>query len=150
MTRYLHFDSYGNFVEEAPKEIYKDGRLILGYNKPSNEAMLLEDGYIPYNGAKSGFDMYGLTLVDGNIIEPEAVPVQEPVIFTKLQIRRAFRKLGIENQLDEIVSGDTEFAKDWQDAQEIDLNDEVFQSALNEYGIGEELIGNVINTIEEL
>ena len=53
-----------------------------------------------------------------------------PTVFTKLQIRRAMRGLGIEDKLDALLAGSAMFRSDWQDAQEIDLADPVLVEAL--------------------
>lgn len=50
--------------------------------------------------------------------------------YTKLQIRRACRALGIESKLNDLLSSDAIFAADWSDAQEIDLQDEILKQAL--------------------
>ena len=50
--------------------------------------------------------------------------------YTKLQIRRACRALGIESKLNDLLKSDAIFAADWSDAQEIDLQDEILKQAL--------------------
>ena len=50
--------------------------------------------------------------------------------YTKLQIRRACRALGIESKLNDLLKSDALFAADWSDAQEIDLQDEILKQAL--------------------
>ena len=62
MTRYIKFEN--NTAIEAPSTIVKGGKQILGYNKPSNEAMLLADGYMKYEGDGKLED---LILVNGHI-----------------------------------------------------------------------------------
>lgn len=49
----------------------------------------------------------------------------------KLEIRRAMRSLGIEDKLDTLLTDET-FNKDWQDAIEIDLSEEIVASALSQ------------------
>ena len=67
-------------------------------------------------------------IYDHNPIPP---PVPEPEhVFTKLKIRRAMRKLGIEGKLNALLEASETFANDWADAQEIDLADPVLVSAL--------------------
>lgn len=75
------------------------------------------------------------------------VPVQS--IFTKLQIRRAMRALEMEPVLDAILAGNATFAADWADAQEIDLTDPVFASAIAAAGITEEQIAAIKTKILE-
>ncbi len=67
-----------------------------------------------------------------------AVPVQ--TVFTKLQIRRAMRALEMEPILDAILASNATFAADWADAQEIDLADPVFSTAIAAAGITQEQI----------
>ena len=149
MTRYLRFNDNGLCIGEAPKQIVKDGKLILGYNKPSNEEMLLADGYIRYDGCASldRLEMYEGTIVEttpaGTDITPEISK-----IYSKLQIRRAMRALNCEDILDSILTGNTNFAKDWADAQEINLDDLGFKQGLHDFGISQEFVNNIIGHIE--
>ena len=62
---------------------------------------------------------------------------KERTVFAKLEIRRAMRSLGIEEKLDALLSQNETFRKDWQDAREIDLNDEITKKALESGGITE-------------
>ena len=62
---------------------------------------------------------------------------KERTVFAKLEIRRAMRSLGIEQKLDALLSQNETFRKDWQDAREIDLNDEITKKALESGGITE-------------
>lgn len=50
--------------------------------------------------------------------------------YSKLAIRRACRTLGLQEKLNAILNADAVFAADWADAQEIDLNDEMFIKAV--------------------
>lgn len=50
--------------------------------------------------------------------------------YTKLQIRRACRTLGLEEKLDTVINSNATFQKDWQDAITIDLKDQVLTQAL--------------------
>ena len=145
MTRYLKFDNNGFCMGEAPKQMVKDGKLILGYNKPSNEEMLLADGYIRYDGNKNWFWLH---LENGEIVDREKEETHAIKVFTKLQIRRALRKLGAEAKLDDILTGNVEFGKDWADAQEINLEDEAVVSALIGSDFDESFINTVIDNIE--
>ena len=60
---------------------------------------------------------------------PPSAPAPRTV-FTKLAIRRAMRKLGIEGKLDALLAASHTFASDWSDAQDIDLADPVLIEAL--------------------
>ena len=62
---------------------------------------------------------------------------KERTVFAKLEIRRAMRSLGIEEKLDALLSQNETFRKDWQDAREIDLNDDITKKALESGGITE-------------
>jgi len=64
--------------------------------------------------------------------------------FTKLQIRRALRALGQEAVLDAALAADEQAQKDWNDAQEISLEDAVFKKALEDQGITEQQIHKII------
>lgn len=62
---------------------------------------------------------------------------KERTVFAKLEIRRAMRSLGIEEKLDALLSQNETFRKDWHDAREIDLNDEITKKAMASGGITE-------------
>lgn len=138
MTRYIKFDSDGLNAYEAPRTTIRGGRRILGYSSPSNEEMLLADGWLRYTG---NCPLDRLKLSQGAIteeeLEPEVVP---PTKFTKLQIRRCLRKHGYEDELDRILSSNAELKKDWDDCLDIDLNDEMLKEAVKKGLIPQELI----------
>ena len=83
-----------------------------------------------------------------HLVYPISIPESKPHIFTKLQIRRAMRKLGVEDTLDSALSVSGIFAADWQDAQNIDLNDPIFSQAISSIGVDENFLETVINNIE--
>lgn len=87
---------------------------------------------IPVSGG-CGDEFYALQawLAAGNV--PDAYvppPTPDPTVFSKLQIRRACRRLGFEDELDGLLASSMLFQKDWADASEIDLNDAVTVQAL--------------------
>lgn len=130
---YLKIDQ--NQIIEAPYIFERNGKTIYGYNKQNNEEMLFEDGYAKFTLPKSCY-----IIKDGKIVEVEPEPAPEQTTFTKLQIRRAMRQLGIEDQLNALLSGNFQFQSDWNDAQEIDLNDSMIQDAIQEGLITQEMI----------
>ena len=141
MARYIKFDDSGN-AYAAPSVKRMEGGTMFGYDRPGNEAMLLEDGWMKYEGS---LPLYRLALENGAIVEK---PVEEPAValptrFTKLQIRRCLRKHGYEGVLDGLLADNAEFRKDWEDAQDIDLNDEMMQEAVAQGFIPQELIALV-------
>ena len=71
-------------------------------------------------------------------------------VFTKLQIRRALRALEKESILDTALAANEQARKDWNDAQEIDLNDAVFKAALAEQGIEEKTLRKIISQIRRM
>jgi len=80
----------------------------------------------------------------------EHTPPPPPrTVFTKLEIRRAMRYLGIEAKLDALLEASPTFAADWRDAQEIDLADPVLLEALAAGEISETEIGAIKRRIEE-
>lgn len=138
MTRYIKFDDDGLNAYEAPRTTIRGGRRILGYSSPSNEEMLLADGWLRYTG---NCPLDKLKLLQGAIIEEEWEPeVVHPTKFTKLQIRRCLRKHGYEDELDRILSSNAELKKDWDDCLDIDLNDEMLKEAVKKGLIPQELI----------
>ena len=109
------------------------------------------------NWVKDGVPFRNPLVIDGTqVFNPTAeqlmaagyvradAPVRKPQsVFTKLQIRRALRALNQESLLDSALENEA-FRKDWNDAQEIDLEDEVFKQALVAKGISERQMRQVI------
>lgn len=88
-------------------------------------------------------------MTDEEIAQYATSSAAEQTVFTKLQIRRAMRALEMEPILDAILESSTTFSSDWTDAQEIDLADPVFASAIAAAGITEEQIAAVKTKILE-
>ena len=130
---YLKIDQ--NKIIEAPYIIERNGKTIYGYNKPSNEEMLAADGYNKFELPASFYK-----IEDENIVEMNLNIPQEKNVFTKLEIRRAMRQLGIEDTLNYILSTNQQFKNDWNDAQEIDLTDPIIQDAITSGLISQETI----------
>lgn len=144
--KYIRYSETEKKFEQAPSvKQLPDGRTIYGYDKPSNKEMLLADGWLEYAGK---WPISALKWIDGKIVEPEEPAPAKQTTFTKLQIRRALRKLGAEAKLDDILTGNVEFGKDWADAQEINLEDEAVISALMGSDFDESFINTVIDNIE--
>ena len=146
MTRYIKFDNDGLNAYEAPRTTIRGGRRILGYSSPSNEEMLLEDGWIRYDG---DLPLSSLKMLQGVVVEEtsaEEVPL--PTKFTKLQIRRCLRKHGYEDELDRILSSNAELKKDWDDCLDIDLNDEMLKEAVKKGLLSQELISLIQSEYE--
>lgn len=123
---YIKKDNYN--IVEAPYMIEKNNKKIYGYNKQSNEKMLLEDGYLKYSGK---YPVSYLDIIDGKIIEKTIENVTNDVsseVYSKLQIRRAARSIGKEDLLDKILNSSPQLYADWQDANEIDLYDDMITS----------------------
>ena len=146
MTRYIKFDNDGLNAYEAPRTTIRDGRRILGYSSPSNEEMLLADGWLRYTGDRP---LDKLKLLQGVITEEEWEPEDVlPTKFTKLQIRRCLRKHGHEDVLDRVLSSDFSFRKDWDDCLNIDLEDEMMREAVKGGLISEDLISLIQHECE--
>ena len=146
MTRYIKFDNDGLNAYEAPRTTVRGGRRILGYSSPSNEEMLLADGWLRYTG---DCPLDKLKLWQGVIIEEEWEPEDVlPTKFTKLQIRRCLRKHGHEDALDRVLSSDFSFRKDWDDCLNIDLEDEMMREAVKSGLISEDLISLIQHECE--
>ena len=146
MTRYIKFDNDGLNAYEAPRTTIRGGRRILGYSSPSNEEMLLEDGWIRYDG---DLPLSSLKMLQGVVVEEtsaEEAPL--PTKFTKLQIRSCLRKHGHEEALDRVLSSDFSFRKDWDDCLNIDLEDEMMREAVKGGLISEDLISLIQHECE--
>ena len=146
MTRYIKFNEDGAEAYEAPFSVSRDGETVLGYNRPTNEKMLLEDGWIRYDG---DLPLSSLKMLQGVVVEEtsaEEAPL--PTKFTKLQIRRCLRKHGYEDELDRILSSNAELKKDWDDCLDIDLNDEMLKEAVKKGLLSQELISLIQSECE--
>ena len=146
MTRYIKFNEDGAEAYEAPFSVSRDGETVIGYNRPTNEKMLLEDGWIRYDG---DLPLSRLKMLQGVVVEEtsaEEAPL--PTKFTKLQIRRCLRKHGYEDELDRILSSNAELKKDWDDCLDIDLNDEMVKEAVKKGLLSQELISLIQSECE--
>lgn len=146
MTRYIKFNEDGAEAYEAPFSVSRDGETVIGYNRPTNEKMLLEDGWIRYDG---DLPLSSLKMLQGVVVEEtsaEEAPL--PTKFTKLQIRRCLRKHGYEDELDKILSSNAELKKDWDDCLDIDLNDEMVKEAVKKGLLSQELISLIQSEYE--
>ena len=137
MTIYVKFDGEGGSAVEAPFIMERGGKVVRGYNRPSNHDMLTEDGWLRYDGTA---ELSRLRLEGGEIREAPAPEPKPKTVFTKLQIRRCMRRHGLEDQLNAIVSADARFKADWDDAQVISLNDEMFMGAIASGLISQEMV----------
>ena len=99
------FSKLGTNIQEVGK-IRPDGYVKMSYKRPSINHKSQADG-----------------------TWAEILP--DIITATKLSIRRAMRELGIEDKLDNLLLDDT-FKKDWFDAVEIDLTDDLVLQALNQ------------------
>ena len=146
MTRYIKFNEDGAEAYEAPFSVSRDGETVLGYNRPTNEKMLLEDGWIRYDG---DLPLSSLKMLQGVVTaETSAEEAPLPTKFTKLQIRRCLRKHGYEDELDRILSSNAELKKDWDDCLDIDLNDEMLKEAVKKGLLSQELISLIQSECE--
>ena len=100
---------------------------------------LLIDGAAVFNPTAEQLAAAGYVRADAPVRKSKSV-------FTKLQIRRALRALNQESVLDSALANEA-FRKDWNDAQEIDLEDDVFKQALAAQGISERQMRQVIMQI---
>lgn len=94
-------------------------------------------------GGAAVFNPSAEQLLAAGYVRADAPVRRSQSVFTKLQIRRALRALGQEAVLDTALANEA-FRKDWNDAQDIDLEDDVFRQALAAQGITERLMRQVI------
>lgn len=126
MKHYLQIKD--NQIIEAPQKIVKDGKTILGYNSDSNKKMLIADGYSQFPKGS-----YAYEIKDGIIVQ-KTFTISQKTIFTKLEIRRACRALGLQDKLNLLLNSADQIKSDWFDAQQIDLADQMFVKAV-EFGV---------------
>jgi hypothetical protein len=73
--------------------------------------------------------------------------IDEMTIIPKLEIRRAFRSINKEAELDALIASSPEMTADWNDAIMIDLSDELVIAALDGSGIEVDSIKEAILAI---
>lgn len=82
--------------------------------------------------------------------EPIPGPAPKPKQFyTKLEIRRAMRDLGIEAKLDALLAGSELFKKEWTDAQDICLTDPTLMKAMTLGSVTKEEIKAIVQRIRQ-
>lgn len=84
------------------------------------------------------------------LLEKPVVEVEEPekTFFTKLQIRRTCRTLGLEAKLNALLEASEIFRNDWTDAQDIDLADPIMLQALQAGTFTEDEINSIKNSLQ--
>jgi hypothetical protein len=85
--------------------------------------MLIAEGYLKYEGV---LPIEFLDIIGGVVVEKQLPRVEENKTYSKLKIRRTARAIGKEDILNDILNTNENFYNDWNDAQEIDLDDEMF------------------------
>lgn len=120
-----------NKIVEAPKYIIRGDLQIFGYNR--NADLVKQDGYT-YYPKKAVF----YQIKDGAIVQIQVKQtVEKKRNYSKLQIRRACRALNLQDKLNKLINADEQFAADWADATQIDLDDVMFIKAI-EVGLFEQ------------
>jgi len=113
----------------------ENGKLIF---PPHNDGNKINVHLNPTWLADNGFVDMSQEEIDAILnpeIKPEPVEPEEQTVFSKLSIRRAMRELNLEDKLNELLDSSETFRNDWQDAQEIDLNDPILIEALSFGGL---------------
>lgn len=142
----IKFDENGR-AYLPPSVAIRDGGTVYGYDR--NAAMLDEDGWLAYDGdaplsALAPDGNGGIREIEASNSESPAAPTR----FTKLAIRRCLREAGMESALDAILAGNEQFRKDWEDALNIDLDDEMMVEAVRTGLVPAEMIALVRNRCE--
>ena len=78
--------------------------------------------------AAHGFEEHDQAWFDEHTLPPPEPPPRAS--FTRLEIRRAMRALGIESKLDAVLSASEVFRNDWNDTTDIKLGDPILTAAL--------------------
>ena len=123
-----------NTIIEAPEKINRNGYTVYGYNAENNETMLIADGYAIYPYSK-----YSYEIIDGEIVKKKDI-IHLQTVFNKLAIRRKLRQAGLQQDLDNLLASYPQFKKDWQDAVEIDLEEQTIANAIQAGLITQEMI----------
>jgi hypothetical protein len=136
--RYTHpvtGEVYGRTDYDDPAKLAEIGAFLLTMHVPAEgmsadgwEIVQVGDGYVRRPTGETPIPA-----------KPQEPPPESVVVapsqtasttFSKLKIRRAMRRLGIEGQLDALLSASALFEHDWADALEIDLQDPITVEAL--------------------
>ena len=117
-----------------------EGKLLT--EKDNAEYVVAKMVYVPL--AMDDADIQAkYTQVDESDFELKVQAEKQDGIYTKLEIRRACRELGIENKLNMLLEASADFKNDWADAQYVDLTDAVLLEALKEGAFTEAEIENI-------
>ena len=108
MKRWINSDN-----EEAPTKVKTEHGKLFGLTDAKKQEM----GYEEVEDTEE--------IVPTHLIEETA----SKTVFTKLEIRRALRALGMEETLDELLNSDIQLKNEWNDCQEIDFNDPAVANA---------------------
>lgn len=119
-------------IVEAPKNTIRGDLQIFGYNRDVD--LMKQDGYTYYPKAAACYQ-----IIDGVIVQ---IKVEQPTVvikrnYSKLDIRRACRTLDLQHKLNKLINATEQIAADWADANQIDLEDEMFIKAI-EFGLFEQ------------
>lgn len=114
---------------------------------------MLQNGYVRTEMTEP---LYMLTISPEGVVarktEEEIAAIERanaPQIYTRLQIRRACRALGLEEKLDTLLSASEEFAKEWNDCLEVNWADPILQAALTKGLFTVDEIEQIIHAIGE-
>lgn len=132
------------YTQQLFKMVEADQGKIL-YQKDGEEINIFKKIYVPlaFSDEKI-YSLYSETTQD----DFQFTVVKNTNIFTKLQIRRACRALGLEEKLNTLLQSNEIFAADWTDAQDIDLQDAVLKQALLMGNFSEQEIITIKGTIQ--
>lgn len=112
-------------IVEAPKYIIRGDLQIFGYNR--NADLMQQDGYTYYPKKAVFYQIKDDVIVQKKVEQPI---VEKKRNYSKLEIRRACRALNLQDKLNKLINADEQFAADWADATQIDLNDVMFIKAI--------------------
>lgn len=132
------------YTQQLFKMVEADQGKIL-YQKDGEEINIFKKIYVPL--AFSDEKIYSL-YSESTQDDFQFTVVKNTNIFTKLQIRRACRALGLEEKLNTLLQSNEIFAADWTDAQDIDLQDAILKQALLMGNFTEQEIITIKGTIQ--
>ena len=92
-----------------------------------------QDGYTYYPKVAACYQIKDNVIVQIQVEQPIEIKRN----YSKLEIRRACRALDLQHKLNKLINADEQFAADWADANQIDLDDEMFIKAI-EFGLFEQ------------
>ena len=126
-------------LQPLPRDFTRpDGSVVTNYSAPGNQALWLQDGFLPVTEVPNPFP-YGQTtfaVVDGAIVqswEELPAPPAPTISYSKRRIRVALTARGLNGAFTDFLESSTELHQAWDDSVTLDSTDPLFMQALSAF-----------------